>query len=52
MDTRSREAFGNPGVYILVGLTNDDDLPTIYVGEGDGIRERIDNHYKNKEFWS
>lgn len=51
-DTRSREAFGNPGVYILVGLPSDDDLPTIYVGEGDGIRERIDSHYKNKEFWS
>jgi hypothetical protein len=52
MDTRSREAFGNPGVYVLVGLTSDDDLPTIYVGEGDGIRERIDSHYRNKEFWS
>ena len=52
MDTRIREEFGNPGVYILVGLTSDDDLPTIYVGEGDGIRGRIDTHYKNKEFWS
>ena len=51
MDTRSRGVFGNPGVYVLVGLTSDDDLPTIYVGEGDGIRERIDSHCKNKEFW-
>jgi hypothetical protein len=52
LETKSREAFSYPGVYILVGLTSDDDLPTIYVGEGDGIRERIDSHYKNKEFWS
>jgi len=51
-DTRSRAAFGNPGVYILVGFTSEDDLPTIYVGEGDGIRDRIDSHYKNKDFWT
>jgi hypothetical protein len=55
IDTRSRKAFNHPGVYVLVGLTNDDDLPTIYVGEGDGVRERIDTHYsgaKAKDFWS
>ncbi|WP_236552427.1 GIY-YIG nuclease family protein [Belnapia sp. F-4-1] len=54
-DTRKGQAFGHPGVYILVGLTSDDDLPTIYVGEGDGIRDRIDSHYtgaKAKDFWS
>jgi hypothetical protein len=28
------------------------DLPTVYIGEGDGVRERVDNHFKTKEFWS
>jgi hypothetical protein len=51
-DTKSRTAFGNPGVYILVGFTSDDDLPRVYVGEGDGIRDRIDSHHKNKDFWT
>jgi hypothetical protein len=52
METRNRDAFAHPGVYILVGIKDDDELPTIYVGEGDGIRERIDSHFKNKDFWS
>ncbi len=52
LETKSRAAFSNAGVYILVGLPSDDDLPTIYIGEGDGIRERIDSHFKNKDFWS
>ncbi|MGH9653322.1 MAG: GIY-YIG nuclease family protein [Bryobacteraceae bacterium] len=51
-ETKSRASFNDAGVYILVGLTSDDDLPTIYIGEGDGVRERIDNHFKTKEFWS
>jgi hypothetical protein len=51
--TRGRKEFDRAGVYILVGyLDEDGDLPRIYVGEGDGIRERIENHFQNKEFWS
>jgi hypothetical protein len=47
---RQRSEFGKPGVYILVGQT-EDDLPTIYIGQGDGVRDRIEAHYANKEFW-
>ena len=47
---RQRHEFGKPGVYILVGQT-EDDLPTIYIGQGDGVRDRIEAHYANKEFW-
>ena len=50
---KSRESLTRPGIYILAGYdTDDDDLMTIYVGEGDGIRDRIDSHFKNKDFWS
>jgi hypothetical protein len=50
---KSRESFARPGIYILAGYdADDDDLMTIYVGEGDGIRDRIDSHFKNKDFWS
>jgi len=51
-ETKGRAAFDNAGVYVLVGLTSDDDLPTIYIGEGDGVRDRIDTHFKTKEFWT
>ncbi len=37
---------------MLKGYKNEnDDLPTIYVGQADGVRNRIDSHYKNKDFW-
>lgn len=40
------------GVYILVGYKDEtDDLPTLYIGQADGIQTRINSHYKEKEFW-
>lgn len=54
LETKHLPVFDYPGVYILSGYVgeNDDDLPTIYVGEGDGIRNRIDSHSKTKDFWT
>lgn len=51
--TKQRLEFARAGVYILSGYKEEekDDLPTIYVGEGDLIRDRIDSHYQNKNFW-
>ena len=49
-EVRQRAEFGRTGVYILAGYP-EDDLPTIYVGQADGVRGRIDTHHQNKEFW-
>jgi hypothetical protein len=50
---RQRPEFAKPGVYILIGYVSDeDDLPTIYIGQGDVVRARIDSHAQSKEFWS
>ena len=50
--TRSRAELGRTGVYILVGYKEgDEDLPTLYIGEGDAVRDRIDSHAQAKEFW-
>ena len=40
-------------MYILTGSAEgtDDELPTIYVGQGDEIGSRIGAHYTNKDFW-
>lgn len=57
-DARQRPELHRPGVYILVGYPEEDaevptvDVPTVYVGQGDGVRNRIDDHIKNKDFWS
>lgn len=52
-EARNLPVFDLPGVYVLSGFAGeDDDLPTIYIGEGDGIRNRIESHAKSKDFWS
>lgn len=49
----ARSEFGMPGVYILTGTSegSEDDLPTVYVGQGDQIRTRIQPHFEKKDFW-
>lgn len=47
-----RPEFDQTGVYVLVGSSEDSSLPTIYVGEGDPVGERLKSHYSNKDFWT
>ncbi len=50
---KARKEFDRAGVYILVGYgEGDEELPRIYVGEGDGIRARIEKHDQTKAFWT
>ena len=53
---KSREEFSQLGVYIIHGYesyqsSENDDLPTVYIGQGDPIGNRIANHYLRKDFW-
>jgi hypothetical protein len=51
-DVRLRPEMLRTGVYILRGYVGEDiDLPTIYVGQADGVRVRIDSHVGTKDFW-
>lgn len=49
---KHRKELDQAGVYILFGYQEGDDLPTLYIGQGDGVRSRIDSHDKNKDFWN
>jgi hypothetical protein len=50
--TRQRGEFSRTGVYILSGYKSaEDELPTVYIGEGDVIRNRIESHFQSKDFW-
>src|SRR6476661_6835696 len=51
LTTRQRPEFSRTGVYILDGQTEENELPTIYVGEARETRTRIDSHFQNKDFW-
>ena len=48
---KSRKEFDQAGIYVLIGYDENSDLPKVYIGQGDGIRKRIDSHYKEKAFW-
>jgi hypothetical protein len=52
-DVCKRKEFQTAGVYILIGSGEgaEDDLPTVYVGQGDEIKTRLDAHHVNKDFW-
>src|SRR5882757_9184207 len=46
--------FERPGIYLLWGFVqeNEEDvLPTLYVGQGDCVWDRVDDHFKRKDFW-
>lgn len=47
----NRAEFDKTGVYVLVGTSEDSILPTIYIGEGDPVKSRLNLHYSKKEFW-
>jgi hypothetical protein len=50
---REREELGRTGVYVLVGPSDSGvDRGRVYVGEGDGLRNRLDQHHKGKDFWT
>ncbi len=51
-DSKGRPDFATTGIYILIGPTEQSDLPMIYVGEGDPVKPRLDSHYANKDFWT
>ena len=51
-ELRKRSEFAKTGVYVLTGQPDPDGLPTVYIGEGDPVSERLINHYKAKDFWT
>lgn len=51
-EARGREELGKTGVYILVGPSETTALPRVYIGEGDPVRPRLEQHAKLKDFWT
>jgi len=49
---RNRQEFLQTGVYLLLGPRTQGDGEMLYVGEGDPVRPRLENHYANKDFWT
>jgi hypothetical protein len=51
-EAKANREFARSGVYVLRGPSEAGDLPTVYVGEGDPTRPRLEQHYREKDFWT
>ena len=51
-ESKAREELGRTGVYLLVGPSESSALQILYVGEGDPVKPRLEEHAKKKDFWT
>ncbi len=49
---KERKEFERAGIYVLIGPSDTTDIPLAYIGEGDPVRPRIENHHSKKDFWT
>lgn len=49
---KNRAEFTRTGVYVLSGPAAAGELPMVYVGEGDPVRPRLEQHATKKDFWT
>lgn len=49
---KQRDEFSQTGVYLLLGPRPDGEGEMLYVGEGDPVRPRLENHFSQKDFWT
>lgn len=51
-EVRQRSELKRAGVYVLWGPGEEGGLPRVYVGEGDAVLPRLEQHAKQKDFWT
>ena len=49
---KQREELKQTGVYLLLGPREDGEGEMLYIGEGDPIRPRLEDHHGKKDFWN
>ncbi|HEY1771155.1 MAG TPA: GIY-YIG nuclease family protein [Chthoniobacterales bacterium] len=51
-EAKKRKEFDQAGVYLLLGASEASNLPTVYIGEADPIRPRLEKHHAQTDFWT
>ena len=49
---KKREELKKAGIYVLIGPPDDEGLWRAYIGEGDPVLPRLEDHHSKKEFWT
>ena len=50
--SQKRREFSRPGVYIIYGQNEPGEMTRVYIGEGDPVLPRLQEHHKKKDFWT
>ena len=50
-DAKKRQELRRCSVYYLIGASDEDVKPQIYVGEAEDAYSRLTQHNRNKDFW-
>jgi hypothetical protein len=51
-EMKGRPEFSRTGVYVLAGPPSQSDMPQVYIGEGDPVLPRLEQHLAKKDFWT
>jgi len=51
-EIRNRKELARTGVYVLIGPPEESGFQRVYVGEGDPIKDRLEQHVVKKDFWT
>ena len=51
-ESKHRDELNRTGVYLLVGPDETSALPRLYVGEGDPVKARLEQHANKRDFWT
>jgi Domain of unknown function (DUF4357) len=51
-NVKARKEFDRAAVYLLIGPSDTLDIPLAYIGEGDPVRTRLEDHHSKKDFWT
>ena len=51
-EVKHRPEFSAPGVYVLVGPSEEADIPRIYIGEADEIGTRLETQVGEIDYWT
>lgn len=51
-EVKQRQEISRTGVYVLWGLSESGRLPRVYVGQGDDVSLRLEQHARQKDFWT
>ena len=49
---KNRNEFSRAGIYVLIGNSENSNVPQVYIGEADPVRTRLEQQHASRDFWT